>query len=710
MTRRLLNILAIVLLLITASLVIWQGSFKTGDFGPADPEQTFLFFGVSTIIFLVMLALAFMVARLGLKIWMERRGNRVGSRIRTKLVVGALTLSILPVIFMVLESYYVLNNTMERWFNRPIEHELVDFVKLSNALKQEVREKAAVQAQLLATIPATAQFLSGQSDDSGFLNQFCASHGLLAGIILRADNNTPVARWGATPSRPASPPAPDKPRTDFETARAPVYFQGGQIGAVVLTVPVPINISRQQQDIESYDRAFSQLRAGRKKIRGASLQLLTLIALFILFVSSWLAQYFARQLSTPISALLQGAEEVSKGNLQYRVTVHAADELGQLVDGFNRMTGDLEANRAEIESRRRFTEAILESIPTGVLSVDSAGRIQLANEALGKIFPSANARAAKMLEDLFAPEDVDEIHYLMNRARRTGLAVQHFEIKTPQKTMHLAITVSALEGRRSSGFVVVIEDTSDLLRAQKASAWSEVARRVAHEIKNPLTPIMLSAERIARKVKRAGVSQELPPDLERIVNECTDTILNETASVKRLVDEFAQFSRLPAAKPVETDLNDVVRNGLAVFEGRLEGIAVTVDLAPHLPPVLIDPEQFKRIVVNLVDNAAEAMQGVGRKSLTVATRLNEADSVELIFADSGCGITPDQREKLFLPYFSTKSRGTGLGLAIVSHILAEHNASIRVEDNKPSGAVFSIELPVLHTATAADSEPASVSA
>ena len=279
----------------------------------------------------------------------------------------------------------------------------------------------------------------------------------------------------------------------------------------------------------------------------------------------------------------------------------------------------------------------------------------------------------------------------MNRARRTGVAAQQLEVKTPSKTLHLAITVAAVERGRNPGYVVVIEDTSDLLRAQKTAAWSEVARRVAHEIRNPLTPITLSAERILRQANRIP----LPQGVDHLLRECANTILEETQSVKRLVDEFSEFSRLPSARPVVCDINDVVANGIGVFEGRLEGIDVNLDLSRGLPRVNVDPEQFKRVVVNLVDNAAEAMQDSPVKILNVATRPGIADCVEIVFADSGCGITPDEKEKLFLPYFSTKGRGTGLGLAIVSHILAEHDASIRVEDNRPCGARFTIEVPAV---------------
>ncbi len=698
MPKRLRYGLAAVLLLACLIVVVWQGSFA-GNFAaiaPDDPEQTFIFYGISILIFLLMLALGFMLVRLVVKLWMERRSDRIGSRIRTKLVFGALALSLMPVFFMVLFSFYVLNATLQKWFTRPVEHELVDMAKIASALGRQTADKANAQAESIATLYEAR--LAGDSalEDAGWLARFCQSHSILAATVVPAAGGAPLARFGLFP--PAQDPL-------VVRGSAPVRLPDGARGTVNLAIAAPLDVVAQQKGIEAYDRAFLQLSEQRKVIRRHFLQLLALIAFFIFFVASWLAQYMARQISSPITALLRAAEEVSKGNLSYRVSVTAVDELARLVSGFNRMTGDLEANRAEIETRRRFTEAILESIPTGVISVDSGGAVQRVNKALEEIFPDAQPREAARLEDLFSADDAREIRYLMNRARRTGHASQQLEVKTARRTLHLAVTVAAIAGRRGEGFVVVIEDTSDLLRAQKIAAWSEVARRVAHEIRNPLTPITLSAERILRQANRAA----LPPAVDKVIRECAETILEETASVKRLVDEFTSFSRLPAANPVVCDLNEVVSTGLAVFEGRLEGVELTVDLAPGLPPVLVDPEQFKRVVVNLVDNAAEAMEDSASRQLSIQTRAG-IDAVEVIFADSGCGITPDQKEKLFLPYFSTKARGTGLGLAIVSHILTEHNATIRVEDNEPCGAIFTIEIPAASADRAAEQAPASQAA
>jgi two-component system, NtrC family, nitrogen regulation sensor histidine kinase NtrY len=678
MPRRLRHILGAILLAASLTLIVWQGSFSVGSFAPDDPEMTFVFYGISILIVLLMVTLSFMLAKTIVKLWIERSHDRPGSRISTKLVVGALVLSLMPVFFMVLFNVYVLNRTMQKWFTLPEQHELVDLHAIETALERQTHNEAEAEAELLAASPGMKALIANPAEDQSWLSAFCRARNVLAVSILSPDGKQ-IASYGQFPGPDKTPPV--------------IVTQG----PVRLAIAVPIDVVQQRQAIQEYHRAFDRLRTQRRPTQSLSLLLLILIALFILFAASWLAFYLARQISTPISALLLAVEQVSKGNLGYRVKVTAMDELSQLVNGFNRMTGDLEANRMEIEARRRFTEAILESIPTGVISVDANGSIQLVNKALAEIFPESAPRTAARLDDLFTREDAAEIRYLMNRARRTGHATQQLEVKTARRTLHLAVTVSAIEGRRAAapkaaaGFVIVIEDTSDLLRAQKIAAWSEVARRVAHEIKNPLTPIALSAERILRQLNR---QQNAPSVTDSVLRECAETILDETASVKRLVDEFSQFARLPAAQPVLCDLNDVVRNGVGVFEGRLEGIEVNVDLAPDLPPVLIDPEQIKRVVVNLIDNAAEAMQDSALKVLNIQTRPGLADSVEIVFADTGCGITAEQKEKLFLPWFSTKGRGTGLGLAIVSHILTEHSANIRVEDNKPCGAWFRVEIPV----------------
>jgi PAS domain S-box-containing protein len=679
MRKRFLHGAGLVLLVISATLVIWQGSFSLGNYGPTSPEQTFLYWAVSTLAFLLTVTLGFILFRTGLKLYIERQSSREGSRIKTKLVVGVLALTFLPVFFLVLFGVSILNYNMARWFSRPAAHIEMNLHQIAGILGQEARERATIRAEWLAGLPE-ADALADEPVAGG-LERFCREREIPAAVFLDTEGRW-VRACGPDALARALPGA-------ASTLRVPVHSGDRLLGYIGVDASPRIDITEKQAEIQNHIREYQKLAHNRTSFRNFYLLLLLLITLFILFFATWIALFFAKQISNPISALLNAATEVRKGNLGYRVQVKATDELATLVRAFNEMTRALEVNGRELERRRRFTEAILESIPTGVLSLSSDGSIQKVNPALSKILPPEKVAAATRLEDLFARDDTAEIKYMMKRARRTGMASRQLELKTERGTLHLAATVSALDDKLTSGFVLVLEDTSELLRAQKAAAWQEVARRVAHEIKNPLTPIGLCGERIARQLDRV----EAPPDVSRILRECAATIANEVQSVKALVNEFSQLSGFPTAQPALSDLNEVIESALGAFDGRLEGMELRKDLAPGLPQVNIDREQFKRVLVNLVDNAAEAMQDSPLRILYVATQAGPGEIVELIVADTGCGISPEEKDRLFLPYFSTKGRGTGLGLAIVNHILAEHNASIRVEDNEPAGARFIIEIP-----------------
>jgi PAS domain S-box-containing protein len=685
MKKRLIYGSGIVLLLVLMTLVVWQGgSFSSSVYTPADPTQTLVLWPVSLLIFILMVALGFMLVRNGVKLLVERRSNREGSRIRTKLVAGAIALSITPVVFMVIFSFEVMSHNLDKWLTRPMQNSKADFDEIATALTDLLQDKAQAQAGLLAHSPDVRLQLGGGPVKPGYLEEFCSSHEVDAARVFPLNSKVPVATCGVVPKNA------EKDR-GITVARHPVTWAARDVGEVAVYLRVPLNVYQKRSEIEKYDKQFNELARSRNAVRLQSTLILCVITLFTIYVATWIAFYLSRQISVPIAALARAAQEVGQGNTSYRVEVGAIDELAGLVNGFNRMTSQLEANSRELNARRRFTEAILENIPTGVISMAADGSIQRVNRALKGILPEELVTEARKLEDLFPSEDAAEIRYLMKRARRTGISAQQLELKFGGATLHLAVTVSALDNQISSGFVMVIEDTSDLLRAQKAAAWNEVARRIAHEIKNPLTPIGLSAERIVRQLDRT----RLTPEMTAIFRECAETIINEVESVKGLVNEFSQFARFPAAKPERAFLNDVVESALNVFAGRLENIQLSVDLAPSLPPVMIDREQFKRVVINLVDNAAEAMQDSLVRNLDVVTQLGAADTIELVVADTGAGVSPEDREKLFVPYFSTKGRGTGLGLAIVNNILSEHRAHIRVEDNAPVGTRFTVEIPVI---------------
>jgi two-component system, NtrC family, nitrogen regulation sensor histidine kinase NtrY len=683
MRRRIALAVAVICCLVLFALVIWQGSFSFGSYGPANPQQTAIIWAVSTLVFLFFVTLAFMLVRTMVKLYIERQHQREGSRIRSKLIIGALALSLTPVLFSVLFSVYVLNRNLQKWFRLPEKNIELNLQRIDEIFQKQAEEKARVEADWLSVLPEVKMAAQSGMGDAAFFQKTCAAH-QISFLTLH------------TAGGPTLTLCDDKANRPTVTAQAQVIDDGIAIGSVQARFPLDPEIATRHIAINRYFEEQRTLAGNKKFYQIVWFQLICVITLFVLFVASWISQILARQISVPISALLAAAKAVRQGNLSHRVRVRAMDEMATLVRSFNEMTSDLESNAKELEARRRFTEAILESIPTGVLSISADGRVERVNRAFRSMFPDLQTRH---LEELFQGENLDEVRYLMKRARRTGAAGSQMEILRGGKLLHLSLTVSSLDERR--GFVLVVEDTSELLRAQKAAAWQEVARRIAHEIKNPLTPISLCADRIERQLRRVS----LPAETQSILNECTSTIQQEVQTVKGLVDEFSQFSRFPAAQPTPTNLNDVVESAMAVFAGRLEGMDVMVDLAPNLPLVMADREQMKRVIVNLIDNAAEAMEASAVRSLLVSTVHTSNDLVELIVADTGCGISALDKERLFLPYFSTKDRGTGLGLAIVSHIIAEHRGRIRVEDNAPAGAKFTVELLAYGTLEPESSKP-----
>ncbi len=527
MKKRLLYGSGVVALAILVALLVWQGSFSFGDYGPENPTQTYLYWAISTLVFLLTLTLGFMLLRTAVKLYIERRSNRQGSRIKTKLVVGALALSFLPVFFLVLWSVYVLNRNLDKWLSRPAEGVRTNLEDIRWALESEAR----VQASWLGSLPETRRYLETRVPAREFFDRFCRENNITA-AFLESIGQARLPLCGPLPASGA------------QLVRVSLRDVSPTAWVVVRTSPLA-GLAQKQREISSWLEEYANLSTFRRSARGFYLRLLFLLTLFILFIETWLALFLARQISVPISALLLGAGEVRKGNWGHRVEVKAIDELATLVRSFNEMTEALETSRRELESRRRFTEAILESIPTGVISLSAEGRILKVNNALNNIFPAEIVARAEMLEDLFGREDTAEIKYLMKRARRTGLAFSQMERQTERQKLHLAVTVSALETKLTSGFVLVLEDTSELLRAQKSAAWHEVARRIAHEIKNPLTPIALSAERIMRQLDRVAALSETEP----ILRECASTIVQEVESLKTLVDEFSQFARFPAAQP-----------------------------------------------------------------------------------------------------------------------------------------------------------------
>jgi nitrogen fixation/metabolism regulation signal transduction histidine kinase len=414
-------------------------------------------------------------------------------------------------------------------------------------------------------------------------------------------------------------------------------------------------------------------------------------------------------LTVPIKALAEGADEIARGNLKHRVEVLAEDELALLVSAFNEMSSKLEENSAELGERRKYIETVLQSLSTGVISFDAQNRVSTINKAAVNILKLENADFSGLELDKVVSEDNRAgLERLIGRAKRIGHATEQADLQRepsegrsePAFSLPVSLTATALPD--GNGVVLVIEDLSELISAQRASAWQEVARRMAHEIKNPLTPIQLSAERIVKRYfAEAGSNGDTKNAAEngqmgRVIDESTATILREVNSLKSMVDEFSRFARLPDAQLETGNPNDIVRQAVKLYEDRVQDVIIELNLEESLPNAMVDTEQLKRVFVNLIENAVEAFdKQQAEKRILIYTRHDKArDLIVAEVSDNGNGIPPSDFQKLFQPYFSTKGRGTGLGLAIVRRIVTEHHGKINVASNVPKGAKFIIELPV----------------
>jgi nitrogen fixation/metabolism regulation signal transduction histidine kinase len=706
------------------AILVAQASFNLKFISPDSNEQILFFVGLSGLIFSVFVALTLVLGRNLLKLYAERRRGVAGSKFRTRLVVVSLLLSFLPVIAMFWFSYGLMNRSIDKWFSQPVEEVRADTAAMSALLYDYAGQNATSEAQSIAqTDEFQRAFANGNfADATAELREHIPA--LQGGFVLALANgnaaaslNTP-APWAnmkaGFPLQSAlrgEHPHFQWGQTDYIVASAPLH--GGAV-VVLVAMPLPPRFAQTAKQIQESQKRYIELAAKRKLFRRTYIGYLLLLTVVVLFASTWLALFLSKLVNRPVAALAAGTEAISKGQLDYRVDIRATDELAELVQSFNSMAEQLESSRRQIEassrdvvaanealeSRRRYIETVLESLPTGVISIDAARRVTLANAAFSRMFyleRSEYVSPATLvnlpLRDVMPADVLADLEPLLRRADRMGITAANMELSLPRAQLNVAVTVSALRhAAEGLGYVLVFEDLSDLLRAQKQAAWREVARRVAHEIKNPLTPIALSAERIHRHLTRGAA-----PDAAslEVIRTCAETIRNAVETVRTLVDEFSVLARFPASRPQPASLNNLVEAALIMFNGRLEGIHVRTELAHDLPAVMADPEAIKRAVANLVDNAAEAMQDALLKEITISTALVASrDAVELVVSDTGQGVSRDLKERLFLPYFSTKQRGTGLGLAIVSRIVEDHRGSIRVEENKPVGSRFVVELPV----------------
>jgi hypothetical protein len=706
-------------------------AFNIRTLNPVTAGETLVFTSLTVVVFLLLMVLLMLLLRNILKLYADQSSSALGARLRTRMVLGATLIALTPAVFMFLFSFLLMNRSIDRWFSQPTTELREDSTRVVQELAEYVTSNARGEAQSIAA--------SGALDgDAQSLQNVLAAHRVtLDGgfVVVYDQNRQEIANfWAPLASSQASmAPWQDEgvpgataihgPLSSIllpaaQRSDVPVVKVGGQEYAVgmaatasgkmvVAALPMPQGLSQTTARIRSGAAAYWQLFRTRNSVRTIFFLMQLLITVFIFFSSLWLAMFLSKQITRPVEALGMAMDEIAAGKYDHRVAAIATGEMGDLVRAFNHMAADLEASRQlaqsssaqltaanqSIEERRRELETIVETIPSGVVTLDGAGVILQSNRAFAALMGLRQdvSLAGEKIASLLPSEVAEDLASLIRRGHRMGAASSEVEFHARGRTIHLAITSARLELMRGqTGNVLVVEDTTELLRAQRQLAWKEVAQRVAHEIKNPLTPIALSAERIAKHLDRGQ------PDSSNVIRKCSEVILTCVGTLRSLVDQFSALAQFPAPQPRACDINKVVDEALALFAGRLDGITVQRDLEAALPPVLADPDALRRALANLIDNAAEAMQGSLLRLLGIRTVLSEdGGEVEVTVSDTGHGLTDEIRERLFLPFYSTKHRGTGLGLSIAAKIIQEHGGSIRAEANSPKGARFLLRLPLM---------------
>lgn len=685
---------------------------------------------------LLLLLLLFLILRNVVKLIFERKKRVPGAKLKTKLVLAFITLSLVPTILLFFTATYFITSSIESWFSDQVEGSLHESLVVAQLYYQNTTQNALHYARQISQGLDQPRLLDRRNQAllSEYLNNKRAEYNLEAvAVYLKQWGRAEVAYGPNVP--PASFPALETKTLQEalrgkETAKIQSIGRGDLIrglvpmfslqnprevtGVLVVDYFVPQSLVSRISEISTAFEEYKQLRMIKHPIRSSYIATLSLVTLLIIFAAIWFGLFLAKGITDPIEKLAEGTQKIIRGNLDFQIGKTSEDEFGTLVDSFNRMTQDLKESKNQVEKahadlsksnieseqRRRYMEIVLRDVGAGVISIDTDGRIRTINKSAEKILGiRAESVLGRNYQEALKSEHVvlaEELVKAVNQAEKHSITRQ-IKLTMRNETLTLLVKVAILrdEENRYLGMVVVLDDLTQLQKAQRAAAWREVARRIAHEIKNPLTPIQLSAQRLRKRYLSQFAENGA------IFDECTKTIITQVEELKNLVNEFSSFARMPAANPAPNHLNEIIREAMVLYEEGHKQIVFEFKPDDQIPVFNLDKEQIKRVMVNLLENAVAAVNtGSLEKSngeITVETHLDPLMNLAQVeVADNGCGVSPEDKPLLFEPYFSTKASGTGLGLAIVNTIISDHDGYIRVKDNLPRGTRFIIELPIKH--------------
>jgi two-component system nitrogen regulation sensor histidine kinase NtrY len=693
----------------------------------------FVLYALSAADLTMLAVLVFVLARNIVKLIVERRRSMAFARFRAKLVALLLGMTLVPAVLVLIVGSELIRTSVDRWFNAPMDEVLSSANQIASDYYHErhieVSDHANRISRSLAGVDLASPDVRPIRDLVSRVVTLQRVQMVRVYRVAPSDGAPPTLEPVVEVAAAAVPPGYRRAASDRFAAQvlggasdtrsietlgssgdllhAAALLQskdGATTGVVVATGYLTGELATRSRRMTQAYENYNQLRVLKRPLTGVYLSFFLMVTLLILVGATWMGLYLTKRITQPVQMLAAAAREIGAGRLDQHVEPQSNDEFGSLVEAFNTMSGEVAASRRklerstielqrkhqEVEARRHYVETILERITTGVVAVDASGAITTVNGAAARLLTLERTIVGQPARAVFDRPDLQPLGALLASGGRGKAETAAQEIALPRdgQALHLAVVATPLtrETGVGEGLVLVLDDVTPLIRAQKVAAWREVARRLAHEIKNPLTPIQLCAERLRKHFAGAA------PAARALVDECTATIVGEVESLKGLVDEFSQFARMPSPRTVPTDLAQLITETIALYSGIFAEVNIERRFAPALPLVRLDPEQIRRVMINLVDNAIEAM---GRRGhIVVGTQHDTVNGVaRLVVADDGPGIPAGEREKLFLPYYSTKRRGSGLGLAIVRRIIAEHGGNIDVGDNAPRGTRFTIELP-----------------
>lgn len=740
---RLLVGVGVGLVAVVAATLFWLAN-RTRDLAP-DLVTGVLLYALLAVNLLLLVALGFVLARNVLKLWVEERRAAPFGRFRAKLVVALLAMTVMPALLVLVSGSQLIRESAARWFSEPVDEVLSASKDIAQRYYRDLETQVMLRARGLARVVPPGAVTAGTTAIVGPSIEEAPKtmpDGLVEiyRVIRMAGASADVEFLvgAGSPNLPAGHTLPPADRIAARTlatgrdestedeldsggalirAASPIRNADQEVvGVAVVSQYVAADVrTRALQATAAYER-YQGLRVLRGPIQGIYQSVFLAVTLLILISATWLGLYLAKRITRPVQLLAAGARAIGEGRLDMRVQAESTDELGALVESFNMMAAELETSRGrlersqrdleqknrEVDARRRYIETILERVATGVISLDADGRVSTVNGAAERVLGLGPGAVGRPAIDVFDRSDLGALRPFIETSLRkgAGATVEEITLVREEREVHLAVAVTALVGDagRAEGAVIVLDDVTPLIRAQRVAAWRDVARRLAHEIKNPLTPIQLSAERLRRHFGGA------PPQTRALVAECTEAIVTEVESLKGLVDEFAAFARLRAPRMARHDVNRLIEGALQLYAGVWSpgGAKVTPVFDRSIPSVSLDPEQIRQVIINLVDNALEALGGPAgpdrpdgsQPEIVIRTSyVRDLDLVRILVTDNGPGVSAADRDKLFMPYYSTKGRGSGLGLAIVRRIVVEHGGTITVADAVPGGAAFTIDLP-----------------